>query len=293
MRAVVSGVVVVLLVWAVLVAGLLVRERQFIFSPSRVLEAKPTDYGLNAEELRVVSADGTALHGWWIHGQGERVLIWYQGNAGNISHRLETARVFVERLGVDIVLVDYRGYGLSEGTPEETGLYVDGLAIYDATIRRGFDPERLLLFGRSLGAAVAVEVALNRPAAGLVLETPFRSVRAMARSMYPFVPSFLIRTRLDNEGKISQIRMPKLILHGDRDNLVPISHGRTLFELALPPKRFFAIPGASHNDTHVVDGRGYFEAWEQFLSETGLGSRSVRAGWPTPPPRGARPVDSG
>ena len=92
----------------------------------------------------------------------------------------------------------------------------------------------------------------------------------MARSMYPFVPSFLIRTRLDNEGKISQIRMPKLILHGDRDNLVPISHGRTLFELALPPKRFFSIPGASHNDTHVVGGREYFEAWEQFLSETGF-----------------------
>jgi hypothetical protein len=179
--------------------------------------------------------------------------------------------VFVERLGFDIVLVDYRGYGLSEGTPGETGLYVDGLAIYDATIRRGFGPERLVLFGRSLGAAVAVEVALNRPAAGLVLETPFRSVRAMARSMYPFVPSFLIRTRLDNERKISQIRMPKLILHGDRDNLVPISHGRTLFELALPPKRFFVIPGASHNDTHVVGGRGYFEAWEQFLSETGSG----------------------
>ena len=264
---VVSGVVVVLLVWTVLVAGLLVRERRFIFFPSRVLEAKPTDYGLNAEEFPVVSADGTALHGWWIHGQGERVLIWYHGNAGNISHRLETARVFVERLGFDIVLVDYRGYGLSEGTPEETGLYMDGLAIYDATIRRGFDPERLVLFGRSLGAAVAVEVALHRPAAGLVLETPFRSVRAMARSMYPFVPSFLIRTRLDNERKISQIRMPKLILHGDRDNLVPISHGRTLFELALPPKRFFEIPGASHNDTHVVGGREYFEAWEQFLSD--------------------------
>ena len=268
---VVSGVVVVLLVWGVLVAGLLVRERRLIFFPARALEAKPTDYGLDAEEFPVVSADGTALHGWWIHGRGERVLIWYHGNAGNISHRLETARAFVERLGFDIVLVDYRGYGLSEGTPEETGLYVDGLAIYDATIRRGFDPERLVLFGRSLGAAVAVEVALNRPAAGLVLETPFRSVRAMARSMYPFVPSFLIRTRLDNERKISQIRMPKLILHGDRDNLVPISHGRTLFELALPPKRFFAIPGASHNDTHVVGGRGYFEAWEQFLSETGLG----------------------
>lgn len=270
-EAVVSGVVIALLVWGVLVAGLLVREQRLIFFPARALDAKPRDYGLDAEEFPVVAADGTALHGWWIHGRGERVLIWYHGNAGNISHRLETARVFVERLGFDIVLVDYRGYGLSEGTPEETGLYVDGLAIYDATIRRGFDPERLVLFGRSLGAAVAVEVALNRPAAGLVLETPFRSVRAMARSMYPFVPSFLIRTRLDNERKISQIRMPKLILHGDRDNLVPISHGRTLFELALPPKRFFAIPGASHNDTHVVGGRGYFEAWEQFLSETGLG----------------------
>ena len=264
----VSGLGLVLLVWVVLVTGLLVRERRLIFFPVRVLDAQPPAYGLDAEELRLVSADGTVLHGWWIRGRGERVLIWYHGNAGNISHRLHNARELIERLGLDIVLVDYRGYGLSEGTPYESGLYLDGLAIYDAVVTRGFTPERIVLFGRSLGAAVAVEVALKRPVGGLVLEAAFRSVRAMARSVYPFVPSFLIRTRLDNERKISQIRAPKLILHGDRDELVPISHGRALFKLALPPKRFFAIPGASHNDTYVVGGSTYFEAWEQFLRET-------------------------
>ena len=266
---VLSAAAVVLLGWLMLVAGLLVQERRLIFSPLRVLDAQPLDYGLDAEELRPVAADGAALHGWWIRGRRERVLIWYHGNAGNISHRLDNARVLVERLGLDIVLVDYRGYGLSEGTPNEPGLYLDGVAIYDAVMARGVTPECTVLFGRSLGAAVAVEVALRRPTAGLVLEAPFRSVRAMARSMYPFVPPFLIRTRLDSERKISQIRVPKLILHGDRDDLVPISHGRALFELALPPKRFVGVPGASHNDTYVVGGSAYFDAWEYFLRETG------------------------
>ncbi len=265
---VVCGLGLVLLLWVLIVTVLLSQEQRFIFFPTRLLEAQPGVFGLNAEVLRLASTNGIVLHGWWIHGDGERVLIWYHGNAGNISHRLDNVRELIRRLGCDIVLVDYRGYGLSEGTPSEEGLYVDGVTIYDAVAARGFTPESIVLFGQSLGASVAVEVALRRRVSGLVLEAAFRSVRAMARSSYPFVPSFLIRTRLDNEQKIQKIRVPKLILHGDRDELVPVSHGRLLFELASPPKRFFVFPGASHNDTYLVGGSKYFEAWEEFLSET-------------------------
>ena len=265
-----SALGVVLVVWVVVVALLVVQERRFIYMPEAALAAQPADYGLDAEEVRPVATDGTTLHGWWIRSRGRWLLIWYHGNAGNISHRLDNARALVDRLGVDIMLVDYRGYGLSEGTPDEAGLYLDGLAMYDAAVARGVPPERIVLFGRSLGAAVAVEVALTRSAAAVILETPFRSVPAMARSIYPFVPSFLIRTRLDNERKISRLDAPKLILHGDRDRTVPIAHGRALFDLASPPKRFFPIPGASHNDTYVVGGDAYFDVWEQFLQETAL-----------------------
>jgi fermentation-respiration switch protein FrsA (DUF1100 family) len=241
-------------------------ESSFIYFPARTLDAGPRDYGLAADEVRPTASDGVRLHGWWIHGRGQRVLVWFHGNAGNISHRLDNAKRLVDRLGLDILLVDYRGYGLSEGSPDEAGLYRDGLAMYDEATRRGFPPERIVLFGRSLGAAVAVEVALARRAGALILETPFRSVPAMARDLYFFVPGFLIRSRFDVEAKIARVDVPTLILHGDRDEIVPLAHAVRLFELARPPKRFYLIRGAGHNDTYLTGGEAYLREWEEFLS---------------------------
>jgi len=124
-----------------------------------------------------------------------------------------------------------------------------------------------VLFGRSLGAAVALDVALARDARAVILETPFRSVPAMARSHYPFVPGFLIRSRYDSEAKIARLRIPVLILHGDRDEIVPLAHAERLFELAPEPKRFFLIRGAGHNDTYLAGGEAYFDAWGRFLQD--------------------------
>lgn len=246
---------------------MLALERRFIYFPYRELVAAPADYGLRADEVRLVAADGVRLHGWWIHGDGARALVWFHGNAGNISHRLENARLLVDRFGLAILLVDYRGYGLSDGEPDEPGLYLDGEAMYrEAAARRR--PDDIVLFGRSLGAAVAVEMALRHPVGAVILETPFLSVPAMARAVYPFIPSFLIRTQFDSETKIAGVAPPKLILHGDRDEIVPIAQARRLFELAHPPKRFYVVRGASHNDTYLVGGPAYFEAWRQFLEET-------------------------
>src|SRR6266511_2122713 len=139
-------------------------EDRFLYFPVRRLDATPADYGLRSEELRPITSDGVRLYGWWIHGEGRR--------------------------GVVLFLVDYRGYGLSEGRPSEAGLYRDGLAIYDAARQRGFRPKRIILLGESLGCAVAVEIALARPCAGVALETPFLSVQALARVHYPFLPAF-------------------------------------------------------------------------------------------------------
>ena len=200
--------------WLALVALLALQERRLIFFPTRTLAAGPADYGLRAEELSITAADGVTLHGWWIAGPGERVLIWYHGNAGNIGDRLHNARWFVDRLGVDVVLVDYRGYGRSRGTPDEAGLYLDGLAVYDAVAARGVRAEDVILFGRSLGGAIAIETALRRPAGALVLESVFRSVRALAREHYWFIPTAVIRTRMDNESKIARVEVPTLVLHG-------------------------------------------------------------------------------
>jgi len=241
--------------------------RSFIYFPVRELAGRPADLGLEAEELHVTAADGVRLHGWWIRGRGEAALVWYHGNAGNISHRLPNARELVRRFGLDVFLVDYRGYGLSEGAPSEAGLYADGLAACDEAGARGFAPEAIVLFGRSLGAAIAVEVALARHVRAVILETPFRSIPAMAREHYPFVPTFLIRTRFDAEAKIPRLGAPVLVLHGDRDGIVPLAHARRLFDLAPEPKRFFLIRGAGHNDTYVAGGEAYFDAWREFLAE--------------------------
>ena len=261
--------------WLMLVALLALQERRLIFFPTRTLAAAPADLGLRAEELSVTAADGVSLHGWWIAGSGDRVLIWYHGNAGNIGDRLHNARWFVDRLGVDVVLVDYRGYGRSQGRPDEGGLYLDGLAIYDAVRARSVRADHIVLFGRSLGGAIAIETSLRRPAGALVLESAFRSIRALAREHYWFVPGAVIRTRMDNESKIGRVELPTLVLHGDRDTIVPPAHGRRLFELAARPARFHVIAGAAHNDTYLVGGEPDAEAWRTFLREA-LGSASRR-----------------
>ena len=259
------------LVWVGLILLLAVMERRFLYFPIRHLDAEPADYGLRSEKLDLTTSDGVRLHGWWIRAKGERVVLLFHGNGGNVSHRLERAKLFVDELGVDLFLVDYRGYGLSEGAPSERGLYRDGLAIYDAARERGFPPERIVLHGESLGCAVALEVALARPSSGIALEAPFLSVPALARKHYPFVPALVIRSRFDAASKIARVMVPKLFLVAERDEIVPAEQGRALFELARPPKELFVIPGAGHNDTYSTGGRPYLDAWRRFLG-SGLNS---------------------
>jgi fermentation-respiration switch protein FrsA (DUF1100 family) len=240
-------------------------EAGFIYFPQRAYDAKPEDFGLAADSLSLESGGGVKLEGWWIHGGGRTALLFFHGNAGNISHRLERAKLLVDSLGLDVFLVDYRGYGASGGKPDEEGLYADGEAISRAAAERGFPPDRTVLFGESLGSAVAIETALRRPCRALILETPFRSIAAMAKAIYPFVPPFVIRTKFDNEAKIARLTVPKLIVAAERDDVVPPGHARRLFELAAPPKELFVIPGATHNDTYIAGGQQYLEVLRQFL----------------------------
>jgi len=254
---------------AALVAGLLVigwsLERHFLYFPARALSSTPAEHGLAAEDLDLRAEDGVRLRGWRLRGGGRRALLYFHGNAGNVGDRLDRARILVERLGLDVFLVDYRGYGLSEGEPSEDGLYRDARAVYAAARDRGFGADRMVLFGESLGSAVAIELAAETACAGVVLETPFLSISEMARVHYPFVPGFLIRSRYDNAAKISRVDAPKLFLVAERDEVAPPEQGRRLFELAPPPKTLYVIPRAAHNDTYVVGGEDYWRKWEEFL----------------------------
>ena len=257
-----------------MLALLAAMEGSLIYFPSRALDARPEDYGLGADEFFLRAEDGVRIHGWWIRGDGKRALLFFHGNAGNISHRLDRAKLLVNRLGLDILLFDYRGYGRSEGRPSEAGLYRDARAAYQAATERGFRAGRIVLFGESLGSAVALQLALERRCGAVILETPFLSVPALARKYYPYVPRFLIRTRFDSEEKISRLSVPKLIIQAERDEIVPAGHARRLYELAAPPKELYVIPGATHNDTYGAGGAEYFETWRRFLdaaSDSGPG----------------------
>ena len=266
-----------MLIWvAVLVVTVLVvpvlLEKRLIYFPFRTLEVTPEELGLRFEDVNLVAEDGVAIHGWFLPVEGSRftVLVCH-GNAGNISHRLDRALLMHAKLKTNVLLFDYRGYGRSQGTPDEEGTYRDGRAAYRYLVRdRGIAPENLIVFGESLGAAVALQVALDAPCRALVLEAPFASIADMARNVLPFWPlGSLLRTRYDNLAKVGRLKVPLLVLHGERDRTVPLSQGRRLFEAAPPPKHFYAIPGAEHNDTYLIGGDAYWQAWKEFLRELG------------------------
>ncbi|HSN04601.1 MAG TPA: alpha/beta fold hydrolase [Nitrospira sp.] len=219
------------------------------------------------EEVWFQSGDGTKLFGWYVEAQADRpVVLWCHGNAGTIINRLENLRELF-RLGLSVFLFDYRGYGRSRGKPSEEGLYQDAVGAYDYLTRtRMIRPDRLILFGRSLGAAVAGELAAQRPAAGLILESPFPSIEAVAKHHYGGMPvHWLLGASFRLIDRLPLLSLPKLIIHGDRDDIIPIELGRQVFEAAQPPKEWYVIRGADHNNTYQVGGAPYFRQWAEFV----------------------------
>lgn len=253
--------------------GIPVIERRFIYFPERRIVATPSDVGLEFEELRFSASDGVRLHAWFVPGRRDLTLLWFHGNAGNIGDRSDFLRLLHDELGAGVFLLSYRGYGMSEGTPSEEGTYLDAeAALAAASAREEVDPKRIVYFGQSLGAAVAVELATRHRPQALVLESAFTSIADMAKLHYPFLPvGPLLRTRYDSLAKIGRVDAPVLMIHGDRDDIAPLEMGRRLFEAAGRPKAFREIEGAGHNDVHLVGGERYFAALREFLAGRDLG----------------------
>jgi fermentation-respiration switch protein FrsA (DUF1100 family) len=243
-------------------------EDRFIFHPDHVTDRDPSHIGLRFEDVFFTTQDDIRLHGWFIPHQGAgATLVWFHGNAGNISDRLLNIKLLHDRIKINIFIFDYRGYGRSEGTISEKGTYFDGEAAIKYLLGRDdAAARRLILFGRSLGAAVAAEMATRFNTLGLILESPFVSIREMARAIFPSLPiAWLLRTRYDTIEKVRLVKTPILVLHGDRDATVPFAQGKKVFEVASEPKRFHRIVGASHNDTFVVGGEEYYGALREFI----------------------------
>ena len=243
-------------------------EQRLLYFPDSQFAATPAIFDLPYEDLAFTTSDKVKLHGWFIPGEkGKPVVLFFHGNTGNISHRLDNLRL-LHSLGVAVFIFDYRGYGKSEGTPSEKGLTKDALAALSWLQEKGWQQEQIVYFGRSLGAAVAVNLAHQQKPAKLILETPFTSVQAMGRHHYPLLSmtlGWMLRDRFDNLEKINRINMPLLVFQGDRDNIVPESMAKELFAAANEPKNFHLIQGADHNNTYERGGEVYWQNWREFL----------------------------
>ncbi len=237
-----------------------------IFFPDKVLVADPGDLGLEFEDQWITTEDGVQLHAWWLPAKdADTVLVFFHGNAGNISHRLDNLR-HLNAWGISVLIFDYRGYGKSQGSISEQGLYADSRAAFEAGLARAqAGGSQLALFGRSLGGVAAVSVADRPEVAGVILESTFTNLADMAKVHFPLPGVGRLKNRFDSLGRMSRVRAPKLFIHGDRDNIVPMELGRRLFTAASEPKTWLLLPGAGHNDTYDVGGRAYFQAIREFL----------------------------
>lgn len=252
----VTGIAVGIFVVFALV--LYLQQGKLIFFPSREIGQTPADWRLAYEDVFIDVTPAERIHAWYFPvDTSANTIVLCHGNAGNIVNRIESAAYWVS-LGANVLLFDYRGYGRSDGQPGEEECYEDALAALGwLQESKGTSLESIVLFGRSLGGAVAVEAATRVPCAGLVVESSFTSAADMGRRMYPFLPiGLLIRYRFDSLSKIGRVSCPVLITHSPQDEIVPYDMGESLFEAAPAPKRFVELSGG-HNDREYYDIPAY------------------------------------
>jgi len=236
--------------------------------PGRALTATPQDAGFEYEDVTLETSDGVKLHGWYIPAaQASGVVLFLHGNAGNISHRLDSIAIFHE-LGLDTLIIDYRGYGRSEGKPSERGTYLDAEAAWHYLVNnRGVAAERIIVFGRSLGGAVAAWLANQYKPAALIIESSFSSALDMARKLYPFMPVRLI-TRLEYPVSefVSGLRCPLLVIHSRDDEIIPFAMAEANYDSAAEPKSLLEIWG-DHNNGFLLSRDRYLPGLNEFIQK--------------------------
>ena len=241
----------------------------FLFFPEKDFYEFPQNYGLVAEEVSLVTPGGFRLHGWFFKGSSTKpILLFFHGNAGNISGRLLKAKGWVER-GVSVFLVDYRGYGKSEGKIQKGA---DLLADAETALRwleenKKVSSNQIILYGESIGSYPATSLAREKKFAGLVLEAPFTTLNELAKKHYGGVPdSALGDFQMNNDAAIPKAQAPVFVLHGDQDEICPKEMGERLYELAPSPKEFYVVQEGAHNNLLQVAGSRYFDYPYEFLA---------------------------
>lgn len=260
-----------LVAYLVLLVLLRLFEKQFIFFPNYPgrLDGNWEPAGLPGESVWLQTSDGVKLHAWWIPApQAEFTFVAFHGNAGNITHRADVYG-FLHGLPANVLAVEYRGYGRSEGAPNEKGLYRDAEAAYDFLVReRGIPPKRIVAFGQSLGSAVAADLASVREVGGLVLEAPFASGKAVARRVYPFLPGLgsIMQTKFETGEKLQHVNAPVLVVHCVNDPVLAFPLGEEVFQRAKEPKFLFRVEGYCHEEASLVAPQKYREQLLEFLA---------------------------
>jgi fermentation-respiration switch protein FrsA (DUF1100 family) len=246
-------------------------ESRLIFFPDYPgrLEGDWHPRGLNVEDVWLTASDGVKLHAWWIpDDQARFTVLAFHGNASNIANRAPTYE-FLHESHVNILALEYRGYGRSEGKPSEAGIYRDAEAAYDFLVNsKGIDGRTIVSFGQSLGTAVATRLATRRQVAGVVLEAPFPSASRVARKAFWFLPGAGLLTygQFDTRARLKEIRAPVLIVHCNQDPVIPFQFGREVYEAALPPKKFLQVNGYCHEESSIIAPTQYRAALQEFLN---------------------------
>lgn len=266
--------VVTFLIWSGLAYGAFVVlvyafQSRLLYLPNiagTLVTTTPAMIGARFDDLRIPTSDGVTLHAWLVPAaDSDRVVLFCHGNAGNISHRLDSIRIF-HQLGLDVLIFDYRGYGLSDGRPSEAGTYLDVEAAWSYLVdERGYDPDTVILFGRSMGAAIAAHLAGRVQPGALILESAFTSAPDLAARYYWYLPVRLLsRFSYATVDYVGAVRAPTLVVHSPGDEIVPVEHGRRIFERANEPKTFLEIIG-DHNTGFFMSGARYSNGVRQFV----------------------------
>jgi len=266
-------IVIIIVILVLIIAFFLLRafESMNLYFPVKQLEGTPRDLGLEYEDVYFEASDGVKLNGWFVPSKKRSAtMLYYHGNAGNISHRLPIIKMFNE-MGIDVFIFDYRGYGKSKGFPSEEGIYRDGFAAYDYLLSRpDVDKGKLVLYGKSIGAAVATEVLKRREAKALITEGAFTSAPDMAGELYPILPlKYVIVSKYDSLSNIKTLDLPVLVIHAKDDEIIPFSHGKRIFEAAREPKKVLEVYGG-HNYAIILEPEKFSRVIRQFLKKQGI-----------------------
>lgn len=260
-------ILIVLATMAACVLYLKLMEKRMIYFPSSDVAWTPDESKLTFEDLSLRCGDGVTIHGWFVPAtnQSRAVVVFLHGNAGNVSHRVDKI-LLLHRMGVDVCIVDYHGYGKSGGSPSEQATYLDAEAAYDwLTQTRKIVPKRIIVWGESLGGGVATYIAAKREVGGLVLESTYTSLPDVGRSVFPFLPTKLIMsTQYDSLARIKQVHAPVLSIHSPSDEVIPYRLGKRLFDAASEPKTFIELKG-DHNGGFLMSGEKYEAGIREYL----------------------------